>query len=133
MPSNCMYSTYFLKPIHHCPKGFCAGGLKILMCVCPSVCLCVCPCVTLRFDHFLDPVMCDIALNNSIDRKMRVKKSVPLDPVRKQILMWKKVCQKVSNPIDVGDITLLRFSCAKALWATLPYNVIDFLYKQQLE
>ena len=34
-----------------------------------SVCLCVSPSVRTHFDHFLDPDMCDIALNNSIDRK----------------------------------------------------------------
>ena len=30
------------------------------------------------------------------------------------------MCQKVSNPTDIGDVTLLRLSCAKALRATLP-------------
>ena len=33
--------------------------------------------VTLCFDHFLDPKMCDIALNNPDDRKKEGKKGVP--------------------------------------------------------
>ena len=46
--------------------------------------------VSLRFDYVLDPDMCDIALNNPTDGK----KKVPLDPVRKHILMWKKSVPK---------------------------------------
>ena len=41
-----------------------------------SVCLSVCASVTLRFDHFLDPDMCDIALNITFDRKKDGKKEV---------------------------------------------------------
>ena len=41
-----------------------------------SVSACVCASVTLRFDHFLNPDMCDIALNNSLDRKKEGGKEV---------------------------------------------------------
>ena len=38
--------------------------------------LSVCACVPLRFDHFLDPDMCDIALNITLGRKKDGKKEV---------------------------------------------------------
>ena len=41
-----------------------------------SVAASVRPCVPLRFDHFLDPDMCDIALNITFDRKKDGKKEV---------------------------------------------------------
>ena len=69
------------------------------------------------FGPLFEPGICDIALNNTIDRK---KKEV--SPGSRSFLMWKKVCQKVSNPTDVGRRHNFRLSCAKALRATLPWS-----------
>ena len=108
------------------------------MCVCPFGVrpVFVRPLVAICLDHFLDPEMCNIALKYPIERKKEGKRGVPLDTKCNLISMEIKVNQKMSilgrprfGPFcgyfryDVGDVTVLRLSCAKALKGHLALQV----------
>ena len=100
-----------------CPKGFCVGSLKNLMCVCPFVR------PSVRRHLFARNVQYCFKYPNRALKKSE-KRGVPLDPVRKQILMWKKVDPK-SDQFWLTSCWrqwyhILRLSYAKALRATLP-------------
>ena len=83
--------------LNYCPKGFCAGEPQNSD-VRLSVRVSVCASVPLRFDHFLDPVMCDIALNITFDRKKDGKKEVSPQILRVISFRWKQKCAKNEHP-----------------------------------
>ena len=63
----------------------------------PSVRASVRASVTLRFGHFLDPEMCNIALKYPIERKKEGKRGVPLDTKCNLISMEIKVNKKIEQ------------------------------------
>ena len=115
--------------LYECPLGILCRRPQIF-----DVRLSVCACVPVRMDHFLDPKS---AFEGRIWVLKKMKKGgVPLDTKCNLISMGIKVYRKMSilgrprfGPFcgyfryDVGDITVLRLSCAKAMKGQLALQV----------